>query len=144
MLDRIRAEVPDYLADEGNPSFPSNDEVAEQLGAEMANYEDGYDLAQALERHGWEPSARLVEVLDGGTMDEAIDLLTAQWIEAEQVKPKLALGTVLMLGRDAAGDQEITAIDEKRGTYTVTGPGQARGSGRIHRWEDLENKAGVR
>ncbi len=125
---------------------------------------DGWCLAKALEEDfNVEPDSDLVEICEGYWFHERTNLSKAvrAWIEAENIKPQLAVGAVFhdlemgdynafhgrIRGKVKTGPNTIVAIDEKEGTYTVeisseghglTGPHKTGTMGRIIEWEHFE------
>jgi len=88
-------------------------------------YGDGYAIARNLERFSmWDPDTQLVEVLDGDHVGEALREAVAEWVEANQIKPKLEIGAEVTFqkskldkGRSEPGT--IVAIHADTAQYVV-------------------------
>lgn len=126
----------------------SDDEAIGQLSTALRYGDtDGYDLAQRLERDGWEPCAALVEALDGGCLDDALVELTGKWIAWHAIVPALCVGAKVTVkrahGSDVA-DGQIVSMDARRGLYVVNVPTWGHTmpkdgyEGALLNWEDVD------
>lgn len=67
------------------------DRVYHQLSTTFDN--NGFDFARALERrHGWEPDARLVEILDGADLSSAHRKVQSDWVKAYSIAVPFKVG----------------------------------------------------
>ena len=131
------------------------DETNEQLQADVKKalrYDhDGYALARNLDSAGWSPDAELVEILDdySSMIHNAVDQCVKEWVEANGIKPKLAIGTKVALPESwckshfkwlgGQGIGEITAIpDYKAGSYALRAPWQDEGTAYILDFAEVE------
>lgn len=106
-----------------------------------ANFRNAYELARDLERYGYEPDARLVEILDG-----AYSLLSSrhhravkEWVKGWKIRVPWPLGQMVRIksrGKHMVG--EITDIrpDEALCIVSVAEMGQVKGSGFVINSED--------
>ncbi|KQV27876.1 hypothetical protein ASC97_05805 [Rhizobium sp. Root1203] len=67
------------------------DRVSNQLAASFER--NGYDFARSLDRrHGWEPDARLVEILDNADLSSAHRKVQSDWVKAYGVVVPFTVG----------------------------------------------------
>lgn len=97
-------------------------------------YLDGYELAKKLERYGWCPDPRLIEILDNNWVSTAIDELTSQWVRCLAIKPQFSIGDSVVISRGKQG--KIVKIDEKLAQYGVRYPDMAEKSWTVVNFED--------
>ncbi len=140
-LDKLTPRVISWL-NEPNPDIPG---IRADLAANI-NARNGYEFARDLERRHWSGiDCRLVEILDGADWDvsDAVNQLTEKWIEGYRVFPANSIGANVKW-REHSG--EITAIDLKRGKYTMFCPGSAHvregmgTHGFIVPWEEIDGR----
>ena len=78
---------------------------------------DGYKAARELQtRHGWEPDAGLVEILDSDWGYKAEGDAIREWVEANRIGPKFSAGDVV---RTPEGTGPIIGIYPSDATYVV-------------------------
>lgn len=109
---------------------------------------DGYEMARAFDRAGWSVDFQLAGILNeaDSEISRAHRLAVREWIAVSGARPKLSLGTPVVLppGMNAGAEGEITCIEDAAGSYTVFVPslGHVRDGlgthGRIFTWEALE------
>lgn len=86
---------------------------------------DGYDLAQEMDRLGYESDAELVEILDGGGINDAHRAVVEEWVRAHDLRLSLPIGTQViarLYQRTVTG--EVTALHPKTAEYTVMVPSE--------------------
>ncbi|UXS01126.1 hypothetical protein [Agrobacterium tumefaciens] len=89
---------------------------------------NGYEYAQNLaRRHGWAPDARLVEILDGLSLDAAHRKACIDWVKAHDVKVPFEVGALVSTVRYAKA--KIFAIEEKYGWLIVQDDAWTHGDG---------------
>lgn len=120
--------------------------VVEVLARECG--QDGYEIAQELEREGYQPDARLVEILDGLDTHAEHAKAVRVWLSETGVRPQLAIGAVVAIPARTKEHEgvvgEIASISERTGEYTVCcAPlGHVREGlgtkGLIFPWEEVE------
>ncbi len=118
----VAARLASVLREElGDDLGGSDEEVAEDL-ADVLHEDDGYRLARALEEKGWDPDARMVEVLDGaGSLkyDVNRDAVRA-WVMANNINPPLECGAMVRFSiRHVDHSGEIVRIDLENARYVV-------------------------
>jgi hypothetical protein len=119
--------------------------IESQLATAMdrAIYLDGYELAQQLERLGWDPDAALVAELDSANsqVSSAVNKATEDWVKAYNVQPKFKPGDKVkakwgnktVIGFVHADDNNWHT---KYGQYSLAVEGE-RGNPIVN-WEDCE------
>jgi hypothetical protein len=109
-------------------------------------YLDTYEMAREFERDGWNADSGLVDALDGWDflLRRAHLAAVREWISANDVRPRLAVGAVVNVPRDPGVTGEIARVDEHEGAYLVRidAHGHVREGlgthGRIFAWEEVE------
>ncbi len=86
--------------------------------------EDGYDVAQHLERQGWDADDGLVDAARRlvDALDVAHDAAVKSWVEATGQRPTFKLGDHVRFehpGRQRPVNGEVTKIDAARAKYVV-------------------------
>lgn len=95
----------------------------------IENFDDeGYRFAHNLDRAGWSPDADLVEILSGASTWHCEKKCVQEWMKANGIAPKLAVGDKVVIpakwakdrGHETAGNciGEITKVDDD-GRYIV-------------------------
>lgn len=147
--ESLLSDVIEWLVQGGDDSAADErDYIRDQLASAMRFDADGFKIAKHLDDDGWDCDARLVEILDGALWkrSEAHDAAVAEWLKRNDIKPPLNLGARVTFKDDFKSktiEGEITAIDEKRGTFTVfcQSLGHVRKGtgthGRVLCWEDV-------
>lgn len=135
--------------------LPELMEWAEAGESERANYladatevmkhawlQNGYQLARDLERKGYDPDARLVEILDGATslLSNRHHRAVKDWVKGWNVTVPWSIGQMAKVkarGKEYIG--EVTAIREDEATciVTVAELGHERGWGFVINSEDI-------
>lgn len=93
------------------------DDVIADLGDALKRAHDGYDRCQVLSSLGWVGiDADLVEILDGDWVFGVERAAVAAWVEANIIRPKLAIGDAVDTPHGAG---TITRIDESEARYVV-------------------------
>ena len=116
LLHRLRDSGLDGLR-ELEDSEQVREDLEDALRASWA--EDGYEMGRCLEHSGWTVDAQLVEILDGGALDDATRQRVAEWVESEGIEPALTLGAAVTYEGHPA---TIVRIDAKVAQYTVNVP----------------------
>ena len=140
--DYVRRRAAEIILDEvcswqGDVGESEKRGIAEDLAAVASHYKDGYEMAKDLERKGWCCNSRLVEILDGWWVGQAIEELTAQWVLCLNIQPLFSVGTVVEIGREGERGP-IVNIDLKRAAYGVRLPGMAENAWRVVNFEDAK------
>jgi hypothetical protein len=120
----IRSRVEDYLRSDGQCDL---DAAMQDVRRAMQWNDDGYRIAESLERDGWHADAELVELMDSLADEkwDALDELESEWVKAHGISAPLAIGAIVVIsGANVHSKQrgkrgEIVRIDEERGKYTV-------------------------
>jgi hypothetical protein len=85
--------------------------------------DDGYDICRSLESDGWEPDAKLVEIMDQAIFEKMEALSTAEQVWAAKEKIVMRFGVreaVTFADRTGAWQRGvILSVDERRAKYTV-------------------------
>jgi hypothetical protein len=115
LLARLRSSHTDWFDDDAGADMLGQVEAA----LRSAWHGDGYEIAKALEREGWDVNSELVAEVDGGCLDEAYDERLQAWITEHGITPNLAIGAEVAVLEQPAAQGEVTAIDHARGTNTV-------------------------
>lgn len=130
VLEQVLPRVLAWMDDDATDS----EEIAKELMEILMPYEDGYEMANKLERRfGWDADSSLVDLLDGVCFYEAHGKVLGRWIEENGILPRLEVGARVRARQHATDaaihEGEIRSIDAKRGTYTVMIPalGHVRG-----------------
>lgn len=122
------------------------DELMDTLEFDI-DHGDGYDMARKLERLGYRPDARLVDILEMASFDvEAVfQHKEKEWVQATGVKPKLAVGQPIT--HQTPTEQHMAFIADIRydtGHYLVSVPALGhtveRRQGFIRTWEEVEKE----
>jgi len=86
-IEAILDDVIEWL----QASDVDRDRVSNQLAASFGR--NGYDFAHNLDsRHGWEPDARLVEILDSADLSSAHRKVQAAWVKAYGIAVPFKVG----------------------------------------------------
>jgi hypothetical protein len=139
---RLLKPVTEWLAEAGDED-ESN--TLEELKAAIKFESDGYDIAKYLDRKGWMPNARLVEILDQAFSAKHSALAEAckAWVIATGAK-EIPLETVVLWKKDSWPEPKEGIVtrnsDEGKSTVTFESYGQKRGSGYVIPWEELTVK----
>lgn len=103
-------------------SIPHGDIVADLFNV-LDMGQDGYKMAQHLERKGWPASSRLVNILDHARYiwDSLYDHSVRAWVQENQIEPDLTVGDAVVVedsqGLEHAGD--ILRVDHEKAQYWV-------------------------
>jgi hypothetical protein len=114
--DLLMPEIIRWLGDDWREE--QSDEYRKDLiDALNCSDADGYALAVHLERHShWSPNAELVEILDSFPVWNAEQEAVKEWVAANQVKPKLGVGSFVKYGNVTG---VIVAIHSETAEYVV-------------------------
>jgi len=149
-IDTILPEVLSWLQKDGIAE-DRPEEVRVDLANALHGLSDGYEAARSLDRDGWSPDARLVEILDGFSYVEhaAHRKAVKAWVveSGEFLKPQFEVGQQVSFKRNFGRETvtgKIVSIDMESATYTVEKPGDGITKngcttiGSVINWEDAE------
>lgn len=127
-VEALLPKVLRWLKSQGdNPPDSEIDHIKSELfNATQYDY-DGHRIAMRLNVIGWETDLELSEILDSASnflRFETRDKLIEEWIVQQVVLPEYSVGTRVsfQVGLGASSEGVITAINEKRATYSIETP----------------------
>ena len=85
--------------------------------------DDGYDICRSLESDGWEPDAKLVEIMDQAIFEkmDALRMAEAVWAAKEKIVMRFGVREAVSFADRTGAWQRgvILSVDERRAKYTV-------------------------
>jgi hypothetical protein len=128
--ERLMPDVLEWLSSNGddvsNDEEERNNTLDQLVGAIKGSFDnDGYHLAKELDRDGWDPDSRLVEILDSADsfLRDEVRKASIEWFKSEGITPHPTGARVKSKQRgDSFGKIGTIVSFQEDGRYTVNIP----------------------